>query len=199
MEQYGMTMEHALYTENIHYPIVIMSPGEKNDVEPWITLSHELVEDDWTDMRKVLAFYDYCFDNLMYDYWIAHKTDRHARWRYYRDYTGKYYISNTHIGVCEDFANVIAIMCRANNIPAFVSNTEAHAWEAIYIRDYNRWISMDISEDMYWYVGSEDMNDIGNWSDKRYRTVDYVAHIPTQLHIGNYEDMKRHGIFYPWQ
>ena len=198
MAENGITMEHALYTDNINYPIVIVDPGEASDVDYWINLSNEIVEDDWTDMRKVLTFYDYCLDNLAYDQWIVNQGE-HSRWHYYADFTGKQYTSNTKVGVCHDFANIIAIMCRAHNIPAFVASNVKHAWDVVYICDYSRWISLDSSADMLHYVNTEDTNVLKDHTYNRYRSLDNVAYTIKELYIGNYTDMQRNGILYPWE
>ncbi|MBR0092822.1 MAG: hypothetical protein IJP92_14110, partial [Lachnospiraceae bacterium] len=59
-ENQGVIEEDTLYTENIYYPIVPIKAGETTDTAYWLAKADELVEDDWSDMRKVLTFYNYC-------------------------------------------------------------------------------------------------------------------------------------------
>ncbi len=190
--------DNSTYLDPIYYPIVPVGAGEKTDVEYWVEKSGELVEPDWTDAHKVQAFYNYIIENLAYDHWIVGHTDANARAFYYKDFTGTYYISNTHIGVCEDFSTVLAIMCRAQGIPATKVYTGKHAWSYIYIADYGRWISVDPTHDMRNGCYSEDMTDWTTLANNdRYSCMDSIEakylYENLDVGIGNNVDMERYG------
>ena len=196
-----VTPENSVYTDPSYYPIVPVNKGEKTDVKPWMEQSDEIVEDDWTDAHKIYAMYEWCLDNFAYDEWIVSQGE-HSRWFHYNDFTGKIYFSQTHVGVCEDFSQAFAIMCRAQGIPAIVvSNPNPsvnHAWNAVYIADYDRWILLDLTEDVNMQAATEDVT---AW--KPYRNVTAKCKnfdmnngcaTAVEAFIGNTEDMKRQGI-----
>lgn len=199
MEKCNVTTENTLFTENICYPFVPMASGEKVDVEPWIELSDELVEEDWTDAHKLYALYNWCVDNFAYDEWM-YGMGEHSRTFYYEEYSsGKYFLSKTNVGVCSDFSNALAIMCRAQGIPAIVTCGNHHAWNDIYIADYGRWVKVDLTNDVTHQARTEDVTDITEYSykSKRYSSVDTcpssVSKIET-ITIGNYADMAQQGL-----
>ena len=200
-EEQGLTPEDCVSTDPIYYPIVPVNKGEKTDVEPWIEQSDEIVEEDWTDAHKLYALYSWCLDNFAYDSWIIN-IGEHSRWFHYNDFTGKRYFSKTHVGVCEDFSQALAIMCRAQDIPAIVvSNPNPsveHAWNAVYIEDYDRWILLDLTEDVNMQAETEDVT---AWTPfckvtQKCKSFDMFngCATATEAFIGNTEDMKRQGI-----
>lgn len=151
----GITPADAIITNGINYPITIRNDGETTDVAPWIAKSSELCSTDWTDGHKVYVLYDWCINNLAYDTWSV-TDDHHARAWQYHNFTGKWYISRTHIGTCNDIANVLMIMCRAQGIPAVVCGTEKHAWTAVYME--GRWVEIDATYDTQNKVTTEDVS-----------------------------------------
>ena len=199
MEKFHVTTENTLFTENIYYPIVPMTAQEKTDVEPWIELSDELVEEDWTDAHKLYALYSWCVDNLAYDEWM-YSMDEHSRTFYYKEFnSGKYFLSKTHVGVCEDFSQALAIMCRAQGIPAVVTAGGDHAWNDIYIADYGRWVRVDLTNDVTHQARTEDVTDITEYSykPKRYSSIDRYTYGVSKIKsvgIGNYADMVKQGL-----
>lgn len=194
MDKAGITEADAVYTDPIYYPIVPINPGETTDTAYWVKESSNIVESDWSDARKVMAFYNYIIDNFAYDKWIVSKGE-HSRWLYYNDFTGKYYISQTHVGVCEDFSQVFAILCRAQGIPALEIHNGKHAMAAVYVEDYGRWILVDTTADIMHDAYQEDYT---VWTDadvKRYAHLNDVSNTDFEgISIGNYEDMKNFGI-----
>lgn len=190
--------DNSTYTEPIYYPIVPVASNERTDVDFWVQKSNELVEDDWTDAHKVKAFYDFVIETMAYDYWVVDQGSTNRSY-YYKVFDGTYFTSKTNVGVCEDFANIIAIMCRAQNIPATKVFTQKHAWDYIYIADYGRWISVDATRDMFYGCYSEDTS---AWktvtAQSRYTTFDNIStenahHTNLDACIGNDADMKKQG------
>lgn len=194
MDKAGITAADAVYTDPIYYPIVPVNAGEITDTAYWVKESSNIVESDWSDAHKVMEFYNYVIDNFAYDDWIISKGKR-GRCFYYEDFTGKYYISKTRVGICEDFAQVFAIMCRAQGIPALEIHNGKHAMAAAYVEDYGRWILIDTTADIMYDVYQEDYTVWTNSGSKRYEHLNDVSNTNFEgIAIGNYEDMKNFGI-----
>ena len=194
MNKAGITEADAVYTDPIYYPIVPVNPGEVMDTAYWIKESSNIVESDWSDAHKVMAFYNYIIDNFAYDDWVVSK-GQHNRWFYYNDFTGKYYTSKTRVGVCEDFSQIFAILCRAQGIPAFEVHNVKHAMAAAYVEDYGRWILIDTTADIMYDAYQEDYTVWTKSGSKRYKHLNDVSNTDFQgIAIGNYEDMKLQGI-----
>lgn len=194
MQDAGITEEDCVSTDPIYYPIVPINKGEVTDTAYWVAKSSELVEDDWTDAHKIMTFYNYVIDNFAYDDWAVAQGSNNRCFEY-ADFTGKYYISQTHVGVCEDFSQVIAIMCRAQGIPSLVLGSTKHATTVVYIEDYNRWFLIDSTADI---ENDAYQKDYTVWvkTDKiRYKSFGYTtASNFNVVVIGNSADMKKFGI-----
>lgn len=194
MDKADITAADAVYTDPIYYPIVPVNAGEITDTAYWVKESSNIVESDWSDAHKVMEFYNYVIDNFAYDDWIISKGKR-GRCFYYEDFTGKYYISKTRVGICEDFAQVFAIMCRAQGIPALEIHNGKHAMAAAYVEDYGRWILVDTTADIMYDAYQEDYTVWTNSGSKRYEHLNDVSNTNFEgIAIGNYEDMKNFGI-----
>lgn len=194
MQDAGITEEDCVSTDPIYYPIVPVNKGEVTDTAYWVTKSSELVEDNWTDAHKIMTFYNYVIDNFAYDDWVVAQGSK-GRCFYNNDYSGKYYISNTNVGICEDFSQVIAIMCRAQGIPALVLDNHKHAVTVVYIEDYNRWFLIDSTADIENDAYQEDYTVWVKNDSVRYKSFGYTT--ATNFYkasIGNYADMEQFGI-----
>jgi hypothetical protein len=197
MASKNLTPDQFLATENLYYPIYPEKAGENTDIDYWVKKSSELTDTSWSTEHKAAALYKYCLDTFAYDSFSCNNKTM-SRIFYYNDFSGKYNISQTGVGICSDFANVFAIMCRAQNIPAVTprSVAEKHQWAAFYSENYARWISVDISNDIHWFVGTEDLSKRspapGNYAFESFdREID--ARIETIM-PGNIEDMLLHGV-----
>lgn len=194
MQDAGITEEDCVSTDPIYYPIVPVNKGEVTDTAYWVTKSSELVEDNWTDAHKIMTFYNYVIDNFAYDDWVVAQGSK-GRCFYNNDYSGKYYISRTNVGICEDFSQVIAIMCRAQGIPALVLDNHKHAVTVVYIEDYNRWFLIDSTADIENDAYQEDYTVWVKNDSVRYKSFGYTT--ATNFYkasIGNYADMEQFGI-----
>jgi hypothetical protein len=194
MQDAGITEEDCVSTDPIYYPIVSVNKGEVTDTAYWVTKSSELVEDNWTDAHKIMTFYNYVINNFAYDNWVVAQGSK-GRCFYNNDYSGKYYISNTNVGICEDFSQVIAIMCRAQGIPALVLDNHKHAVTVVYIEDYNRWFLIDSTADIENDAYQEDYTVWVKNDSVRYKSFGYTT--ATNFYkasIGNYADMEQFGI-----
>ena len=106
-------------------------------------LADEICAGCETDEDKVKAIYQWIIHNFDYDY------DYHAFIQYFNVRK----TLRTHKGVCYDFSNLFAALCRSQNIPCYVVNgtpydrsTASHTWNRVY---YNKsWWDVDVTNDI---------------------------------------------------
>lgn len=82
-------------------------------------------------------------------------------------YTDGYYVSDTsqyvsqnYTGVCLDFSQIYAIMCRETGIPCVVLTNSHHARNAVYLAETGDWHEVDLTLDVHRHVYGEDLNDV---------------------------------------
>ena len=92
-------------------------------------LADEICADSDTDAEKVQAIYNWMIVNFEYDY------DYQTLLQYFDVRR----TLSTRKGVCYDFANLFAALCRSQNIPCYVVDgtpynrtTEDHTWNRVY-------------------------------------------------------------------
>lgn len=157
----GITPGNNLTLEKFCYPSKVFDPVKygvyTNDTPLWTELSKSLVKEDWSDERKVYTFYSWIEENLAYDFYEA-KNLTYSRASTYNDHSGTYNVWNTKAGVCFDFTNILAIMCRANGIPAgcITSNSMNHTWNIVYIN--GRWTEIDCTQGSLYGVYGKELN-----------------------------------------
>lgn len=194
MQDAGITEEDCVSTDPIYYPIVPVNKGEVTDTAYWVAKSSELVEADWTDAHKIMTFYNYVIDNFAYDDWIIAQGSK-GRCFYNNDYSGESYTSSTNVGICEDFSQIIAIMCRAQGIPALVLDNHKHAVTVAYIEDYDRWFLIDSTADIENDAYQKDYTVWVKTNKVRYKSFGYTTATNFyKVSIGNYADMEQFGI-----
>ena len=94
-----------------------------------------------TDEEKVQAIYQWIIHNFDYDY------NYHAFIQYFNVRK----TLRTHKGVCYDFSNLFAALCRSQNIPCYVvdgtsyETAAQHTWNRIYYN--NSWWDVDVTND----------------------------------------------------
>lgn len=113
----------------------------------WDTQTEELADEicagSDTDAEKVQVIYNWMIANLEYDYdyqtLLQHFDVRRTL--------------STRMGVCYDFANLFAALCRSQNIPCYVvdgtpydRSTEDHTWNRVYYDGF--WWDLDITNDI---------------------------------------------------
>ena len=112
----------------------------------WDTQTEELADKICagceTDEEKVQAIYQWIIYNFEYDY------NYHAFIQYFNVRK----TLRTHKGVCYDFSNLFAALCRSQNIPCYVVNGTSyktaaqHTWNRVY---YNgSWWDVDVTNDI---------------------------------------------------
>ena len=112
----------------------------------WDTQTEELADEICagceSDEEKVQAIYRWIIDNFEYDY------DYHA----FIQYFDVRQTLRTHKGVCYDFSNLFAALCRSHNIPCYVvdgtpydRSLADHTWNRVYYN--NSWWDVDVTND----------------------------------------------------
>lgn len=106
-------------------------------------LADEICADGDTDEEKVQAIYNWMIVNFEYDY------DYQPLLQYFNVRR----TLSTHKGVCYDFANLFAALCRSQNIPCYVVDgtpynraTEDHTWNRVYYDGC--WWDLDVTDDI---------------------------------------------------
>ena len=114
----------------------------------WDTQTKELADEICagceTDEEKVQAIYQWIIHNFDYDYDYSALVQSFNVRRTLR----------THKGVCYDFSNLFAALCRSQSIPCHVvdgtpydHSTEDHTWNRVYYD--NSWWDVDVTNDIY--------------------------------------------------
>lgn len=108
-----------------------------------VKLADEICSDCDTDEERVKAIYEWMIHNFEYDY------DYHAVIQYF----DVRQTLRTHKGVCYDFSNLFAALCRSQGIPCYVidgipydSSLADHTWNRVYYN--NSWWDLDVTNDM---------------------------------------------------
>ena len=106
-------------------------------------LADEICADSDTDAEKVQAIYNWMIVNFEYDY------DYQTLLQYFDVRR----TLSTHKGVCYDFANLFAALCRSQNILCYVvdgtpynRSTEDHSWNRVYYDGC--WWDLDVTNDI---------------------------------------------------
>ena len=106
-------------------------------------LADEICAGSDTDAEKVQAIYSWIIQNFEYDY------DYHAIIQYFNIRR----TLHTRKGVCYDFSNLFAALCRSQNIPCYVvdgtpynRSTADHTWNRVYYN--NSWWDLDVTNDI---------------------------------------------------
>ena len=136
---------------------------------------------DYSDAAKTYLFAQWIIDNMAYDYIRADADKSRATIMVDKNGTDAYHDNSlysyyNHVGVCWDFTNILAIMCRSQNIPCTSAedNSENHTRNLIYVN--NEWTMFDVTpltkydchswdtDKKYWRV-TYDKNDWKQWGE----------------------------------
>ena len=104
-------------------------------------LADEICAGCETDEEKVQAIYQWIIYNFKYDY------DYYAFIQYFNVRK----TLRTHKGVCYDFSNLFATLCRSQNIPCYVvdgtsyETAAQHTWNRVFYN--NSWWDLDVTND----------------------------------------------------
>lgn len=111
-----------------------------------IKKAKELAKNKKTEAEKVEAIYQYIIENIEYDKNKAKKVTSD----YLPSIDG---VFTKQSGICYDYASLFAAMLRSVDIPTklvmgYKSDlNEYHAWNQVYYRDTNKWITIDTTYD----------------------------------------------------
>ena len=191
IKENSITPENSLSTKSLCFP---WHPSVGcNDIPKWTELAQTIVKEEWSDSLKAFALHEWMTKNLSYDYYKLN-TIKIKRASYYNDYSGKHDMYQTKTGVCFDFANIYAAMCRSVGVPAITVDTATHTWNAIYID--GRWHEVDLTIDVKRGVYGEDVTKVKNanhiYSYSGYCTLNANNSKPEMINrwLWNYDSSK---------
>ncbi len=106
-------------------------------------LADEICADSDTDAEKVQVIYNWMIANFEYDY----------NYKVLLQYFDVRRTLSTRKGVCYDFANLFAVLCRSQSIPCYVvdvtpydRSTASHTWNRVYYDGF--WWDVDVTNDI---------------------------------------------------
>lgn len=139
--------------------------GHVNHVNLWVEKGKTLIKDEWSDETKVFSFVNYIYRNIAYDRYkvnvLGHSRAREASTSTYDGYSDdKNFAYYTGVGVCWDYTNILAIMCRSNGIPCTSVDTPTHTYNAVYLNGH--WVLIDITMFYAKCCDNRDTSIIGN-------------------------------------
>lgn len=112
------------------------------DASATVAKSFELCKDAQTDAQRVAIIHDYLTTNIMYDYIKAFNIS--ASGNYLPDVDT---VLDSRMGVCFDYAALMACMLRVQGIPTKLvigyADSAYHAWNNVYID--GEWVFYDIT------------------------------------------------------
>ena len=182
IKENGITPENSLSTKSLCF---LWHPDYGyNQIPDWIKLADTIVKDEWSNSLKAFAIHEWMVKNLAYDYFRASEIDM-TRSEYYNDFSGRYDMYQLKAGVCFDFANVYAAMCRSQGIPAVTLDTPDHTWNAVYLD--GRWYEVDLTTDINRSIRTEDITKVtlegSKYSYSGYCTLNVNGSAPTMLNV----------------
>ena len=139
----------------------------------WDTKTEELADEICagceTDEEKVKAIYEWIIHNFEYDY------DYYAFIQYFNVRR----TLHTRKGVCYDFSNLFAALCRSQNIPCYVmdgtpydNSTESHTWNRVFYN--NSWWDVDVTNDISASKGNGNIYGFHKLENSRSSDAEYI-------------------------
>lgn len=150
----NVTPENSLALDKLYYPFKSTDSRIRCDTQLWIDLSNTFINDNWSDEYKLYVIQAWIRENIAYDTLVSGELN-HSRAQHYRDLSGAQSVYDLRAGVCFDYVNIIAIMCRAHGIPAVTIGSAGmnHVWNVVYVN--NRWMEYDACLSDQYYVGED--------------------------------------------
>ena len=142
-KQGGNDLEKAADVTVIHYPFKSNTSRYPDESGKWRGLAHEICPDeDASDYAKAYNLFAWMKKNIAYDEDMALIDYRWATAAASGSAKG-YTMWDSHLGMCLDFSNVYAIMCRELGIPCHVMSNKTHGWNIVYLN--GRWEIVDVN------------------------------------------------------
>jgi len=182
----GITPEGSLSTA-IEYPVEF--DVSSYDTYYWQEKSRELIGkgSDYSDAFKVTLLHDWMTSHLIFDTYKSEvlKTSRYLNTKE----PERWLVSASGVGVCRDFANIFAIMCRSQGIPCISLDSAAlgHMWNAVYLD--GEWRELDVTTDICRFAREEDISEVTGSRLYRYAgfmnsaKTEYPETVNRYLHI----------------
>ena len=150
----NVTPANSLSLEKLYYPFKSLVSDARCDTQLWIDLSNTFVDDSWSDEYRLYAIQAWMRENIAYDTYVSDVLN-HSRAQEYNDLTGAQSVYDLRAGVCFDYVNIIAIICRAHGIPTVTIGSESmnHVWNAVYVN--GRWMEYDACLSDQYLVGMD--------------------------------------------
>ncbi|MEW9702735.1 transglutaminase family protein [Paenibacillus sp. SI8] len=143
-----MEKENEVFLQSI--PLIDWNKDTKAVLE-----AEQLTADAVTDTDKVAALYTYMTTNFTYDHDKAETVEA----SYIPNLDEAFDASK---GICYDYATIFAAMARSEGIPTrLVMGYEAdapdtyHAWNQVYLKDSDEWVTIDTTYDSVRVQGGE--------------------------------------------
>ena len=95
-------------------------------------LLNRVLEDDYTDMEKALALYDYFSRTYEYDYETYEKM-----YKTYVDYTSCYRFFQTGVGICHEISSAYSYLLMQAGVEATIMMGGDHQWSYVRINGHN--------------------------------------------------------------
>lgn len=185
----GIDEDEALNLNEITYP----TNGADNRVvetSQWAALGKKLAANHpgASDSVKVNAFIAYIDYNVAFDNYKA--TVLMPKGLIRADAAGDTghtdpdnYAYKTHVGVCWDYVNILAIMCRANDIPCTSVESDDHTFNAVYLNGH--WYPFDITKSNHYQCETKN-TDRSNWTDQLAAGTNKHDHRSSSAGFGEY-------------
>lgn len=161
-KQGGNDFDKATDVSVIHYPFKSGTSRYPDNSGKWRQLAHKICpDDDANEYVKARTLFGWMQSNIAYDMDVP--LDRDYRWAEAAkaDSAKGYTMWDSRLGMCVDFANVYAIMCRELGIPCHTVSNKTHTWNAVYLN--GRWELVDINSGIHSaYVGEDNATYIAN-------------------------------------
>ena len=93
---------------------------------------NKVLEDDYSDVEKALALYDYFSKTYTYDYETADKM-----YEVYVDYTSSYRFFETGIGICHEISSAYSYLLMQVGVDATIMMGDDHQWSYVRINGHN--------------------------------------------------------------
>ena len=156
----------CLDTSNLCYPTLY----NVHRVKELEKISDEIIKHpEWTDKMKVFVIASYIKNHYAYDdYKVDVLNKEKGISSRAKENGGNYddpmnFCPDNHVGVCWDFTNIFAIMCRHQGIPCTSLENKQHTFNAVYVDE--EWYAVDMTPIVDMHCFTKDYSE-ENW--KRY-------------------------------
>ena len=181
----------SIALDKFYYPQYHFNQPNKYrvDTQRWADKSDEIITDKtWSDEYKAYKLAIWLAENIAYDSYKVNNL-RLSRAGTVGIYDGTYSVWNLKTGVCWDFANIYAIMCRHQGIACATMNSESlnHMWNLVRIN--GRWMELDISHMTKYVTFKKDATvrtKVGLELDCAFDVIPYTYSTPKDLTVNGY-------------